>query len=421
MNTLYIGIDVSTQNNQVCAMNFNQDVLFNISFPNNPQGCDNLITAVLAFVDKEKFDSIILTAESTSIYDYHVCAYLTERLTTVNTTIYSVNAKSIANYKKSYIEVEKTDPDDAYLIADFARVGRCKKLRPFRAAQHIALKRLTRERVHLSEQLTREKNYVLNNIYLKISGLMTLPNKDLPFSDLFGASNSSFLTDYSSPFDLSERPVNEIIDYFKKTSKNRCDDYSKIALQFDKAINASYRLDKVAYDPITISIAASMNLIKCIEEQIKVIDNAIEKEMKGLYPSAYQILLSIKGIGPVFAAGILSEIGDISYFSNDASLAKYAGFQWKKNDSGKFVADQKHSANSCNKYLKYYITQATQMSVVHRFDYTYPFYLKKYNEANTHKHRRALVLTSRKLIRLIFVLLRDNKLYVSASSNAVSE
>ena len=116
-----------------------------------------------------------------------------------------------------------------------------------------------------------------------------------------------------------------------------------------------------------------------------------------------------------------SEIGDISYFKSDASLAKYAGFHWKKNDSGNFIADEKHSANSCNKYLKYYITQSTQMSVMHGFDYTTSFYRKKYNEASTHKHRRALVLTSRKLVRLIYVLLRDSKLYVSVSHDTVIE
>ncbi len=336
-----------------------------------------LITIVKAFVDKENFDSIIIAAESTSVsvYDYHVCAYLTDQLSIVNASVntYSVNAKSIANYKKSYIEMEKSDPGDAFLIADFARVGRCNKLCPFRAAQHIAIKRLTRERYHLAEQLIREKNYVLNNIYLKVSGLMTLPRKDLLFSDNFSASNSRFLTEYTSPFDLSERPLNEIVDYFKSTSKNRCDDYDKIASLFDKAIRLSYRLDKAAYNPITISITASINLIQCIENQIKMIDKAIEKEMKGLYPNEYQCLMFITGIGPIFAAGILSEIGDISYFKNHASLAKYAGFHWKKNDSGKFTADEKHSASSCNKYLKYYITQVTQMSVMHGFDYTSSF------------------------------------------------
>lgn len=291
MNTLFVGIDVSTKNNQVCAVNLNQDVFFNLSFPNNPDGCDLLITTVLAFVDKEKFDSIIIVTESTSIYDYHVCAYLSSQLSIVGTSIiiYSVNAKSIANYKKSYIEMEKTDPRDAFLIADFARVDRCKNLRPFKAAQHIALKRLTRERYHLAEQLTREKNYILNNIYLKVSGLMTLPHKDLPFSDNFSASNTKFLTDYTSPFDLAERPLDEIIEYFKSTSQNRCDDYGKIASLFDKAIRSSYRLDKTAYDPITISITASINLIQCIESQIKMVDKAIEKEMKGLYPNGYNL------------------------------------------------------------------------------------------------------------------------------------
>ena len=125
MNTLFVGIDVSTRNNQVCAVDFAQNVFFNLSFPNDPDGCDLLISTVLAFVDKEKFDSIIIVTESTSVYDYHICAYLSSRLSIVGTSvvIYSVNAKSIANYKKSYIEMEKTDPGDAYLIADFARVG----------------------------------------------------------------------------------------------------------------------------------------------------------------------------------------------------------------------------------------------------------------------------------------------------------
>lgn len=315
--------------------------------------------------------------------------------------------------------MEKTDPGDAFLIADFARVGRCRKLRPFKAAQHISLKHLTRERYHLAELLAREKNYVLNNIYLKVSGLMTLPHKNLTFSDNFYAFNTKFLTDYTSPFDLAERPLDEIIAYFKSTSQNKCDDYGKIASLFDKAIRSSYRLDKTAYDPITISISASINLIQCIESQIKMVDKGIEKELKGLYPHGYQSLMSIIGIGPVFAAAILYEIGDISYFRSHASLAKYAGFHWKKNDLGNFTADEKHSANSCNKYLKYYITQANQMSVMHDFDYITSFYRKKYNEASTHKHKRALVLTSRKLVRLIFVLLCDNKLYVPVCHDTV--
>ena len=41
--------------------------------------------------------------------------------------VFCVNPKATANYRKSYIGMEKTDPTDAYLIADFGRVGRTKK------------------------------------------------------------------------------------------------------------------------------------------------------------------------------------------------------------------------------------------------------------------------------------------------------
>lgn len=39
------------------------------------------------------------------------------------------------------------------------------------------------------------------------------------------------------------------------------------------------------------------------------------------------------------------------------------------------------------------------------------FYEKKYAEVTKHKHKRALVLTSRKFVRLVFGLLAKNQLY----------
>lgn len=47
------------------------------------------------------------------------------------------------------------------------------------------------------------------------------------------------------------------------------------------------------------------------------------------------------------------------------------------------------------------------------------FYSRKYNEAATHKHKRAIVLTARKYIRLIYRLTRDNNLYVNPETGEV--
>ena len=43
----------------------------------------------------------------------------------------------------------------------------------------------------------------------------------------------------------------------------------------------------------------------------------------------------------------------------------------------------------------------------------YSYYSKKYREVPKHQHKRALVLTARKLVRLIDALLRNNQIYVA--------
>ena len=43
----------------------------------------------------------------------------------------------------------------------------------------------------------------------------------------------------------------------------------------------------------------------------------------------YQCLTSIPGVGLVYAAGIIAEVGQIERFENQAKLAKYAGLHGK--------------------------------------------------------------------------------------------
>ena len=66
--------------------------------------------------------------------------------------------------------MDKTDPLDTFIIADFARCGRITS-EPWRGAQFQALQRLTHHRLHLIECVTREKTYMVSNIYLKFSEL----------------------------------------------------------------------------------------------------------------------------------------------------------------------------------------------------------------------------------------------------------
>ena len=122
------------------------------------------------------------------------------------------------------------------------------------------------------------------------------------------------------------------------------------------------------------------------------------------------VLISIPDIGPVFSAGIMAEIGDINRFGNHAQLAKHAGLAWRQHQSGGFEAQTTRLINSGNRFLKYYLREAA-FSLVRCDKEHNDFYHLKYKEVNRCQHKRALALTARKFVRLVFVLLKDNHLY----------
>lgn len=212
--------------------------------------------------------------------------------------------------------------------------------------------------------------------------------------------------------DIANTSIENLITFLIDKSKNRFSNPEATAEILQRAARDSYRLDKALYDPLNATIAASLNCIKALEKEVKSLDKAIEKAVKGFGNHQYQCLMSIPGIGPVFAAGIIAELGDITKFSNQACVAKYAGLTWRKKQSGNFTADNTFLTKTGNKYLRYYLLEASA-SVIRHIDEYSAYYQKKSDEALVHKHKRALALTSRKLVRLIFALLRNNQLYTS--------
>lgn len=417
LSTLFIGIDVSSSSNVVCAIDFNSTKHLQFSVSNNHIGAVKIAETLILFLSQNKFKYLIIALESTSFYSIHIANFLAseERLLAFNPYVYCLNPKMISNYRKSFIGMSKTDPLDAFIIADFARVGRI-NTNPWRGSQFLALQRLTRHRLHLVDSLTREKTYMVSNIFLKFSEFSVLKDEEHPFCSNYGSTASAILTEFLSTEDIVNLPVEELVDFICQKGKNRFSDPLHTATLLQEAARNSYRLDKCLYEPLTISIASSFNCIKAYETEIKALNTAIEKTIKGINTTEYQSLLSIPGIGPVYASGILAEIGSISAFNSQDALAKYSGLTWTQHQSGNYSADDTQMSKAGNSYLRYYLIEAAN-SVKNNIPEYRAFYYKKFAEVKTHQHKRALALTSRKLIRLIFGLLANNQLYSSKRVN----
>ncbi|NVF11726.1 IS110 family transposase [Anaerococcus sp. AGMB00486] len=411
LTTLFVGIDVSARTNVCLAMDFNSNVLLKLNVPNNQTGADTLKAKLLDLIQRYDFKTTIVALESTSFYGMHISNFLSadEELIPHNVYVHPLNPKMISNYRKSFIGLGKTDLIDAYIIADFARVGRI-TTEPWKGPQYLALQRLTRHRLHMAECITREKAYMVSNIFLKFSELAVLKESDHPFSSNHTATAEAILTEMLSLEDLIRLSSEELIEFVCSHSKNRYLNPEEVCKLLKKAARDSYRLDKTLYEPLTVSIASSFNCIETYEREIKSINKAIEKTLKGLCSDAFTVLQSIPGIGPIFASGILSEIGDIHAFHSADALAKYAGIYWNRHQSGAFEADNTSMVKAGNKYLRYYLIEATNSIRCHEPSFA-AYYRKKYDESKTHNHKRALALTSRKTIRLIYSLLDKNQLY----------
>lgn len=412
MSTLFVGIDVSSKSNLLYAMDFDKNKLLQAAFSNNQPGASQLAQLIADCMQRHpELNTVVVALESTSVYSVHIANFLAscELLLPYNPYVFCINPKMTANYRKSFIGMAKTDALDAFIISDFARVGRI-DTDPWRGCQYLALQRLTRHRLHLSECITREKSYMVTNLFLKFSELQLLDDDSQPFSDIYGVTSSSVLTEYLSPEEIVAAPEEDLLQLLAQKSRNHIPDITQTAALLKKAARDSYRLDQCLYEPLNVSLACSFNCIDAFKKELKAIDNAIGRIIKGMNPNAFTILQSIDGIGPVFAAGILSEIGDISAFHSSDALAKYAGLTWSRNQSGAYDAEDTSITKAGNRYLRYYLGEAANSVRRHIPEYR-EYYAKKYSEVPKHQHKRALALTSRKFVRLVYGLLAKNQLY----------
>ena len=405
---LFVGIDVSSQSLDVCFLDSDSNVLHQGQLPNDINGASKIKELIMEFSGIIKYDAIKVGMESTSVYSFHPATFLAEDIDLKELGIEVVvqNPKAIARFKGLF-EEDKTDKIDARRIADFLRLD-LHGNSVIKEEKYVALQRLTRSRYQLIEQMTECKQHFLENLYYKCN---TLP-RDTETS-VFGATMMDLLTDSLSLDEIAEMEIDQLAEILQQKGRGRFSDPEKLAKAINKAVRDSYRLGKVLQGSVDVVLATYSMMIKTIKEQIKELDKAIEKLLEAIPES--QCLMSIPGIGKVYCAGILAEIGQIERFEDQAKLAKYAGLYWKRKQSGSYESERTSLTRTGNHYLRYYLIEAANS--VRRYEPVYnEYYQKKYKEVPRYQHKRALVLTARKLVRLVDVLLRNHQLYTPERS-----
>lgn len=406
VKTLFVGADVGLDTVDICYL----DVLGNklnpkrLVFENNLPGSQELIEHVAQTMPKHGLESIMFGIEATSFLGWHLEVAIQDSpvLWKFMPSVFCFNPSQVKAHKKALGLIQKSDPIDAFAVADRLRCGRLPKPVAFNFP-YIALQRLTRLRFHLADYMSREKNIFLSVLFLKFSSLR---QSDI-FSNNFGAASLAIINDFMTVDEIAARPLDDLIDFLVDKGNSRFTDPAKTAKQLKEAASKAYRLHSDLHKPVNFALKTTAENIRFYSKQMAITDAQIKKQIS----SFENPLRSVKGIGPVFSAGLIAEIGDIKRFPHDDALASYAGLVWRFSKSGRNqLAEDTSITGAGDAYLRYYITESANLVRQLVPEYA-AFYQKKYNESKTHKHRRALVFTARKLVRLVFALLRDNKNY----------
>ncbi len=402
---LFVGIDVSSQDNVVCCLTLQEEKrpLCRFSVANNRPGILEFQDRIISLVHKHGFDQVLFGLEHTGCYSTHVAIYLQHHLSfdCPDVKVYVFNPSLIRDFKKShYLDAPKNDRVDAWFIASRLRSGHLPH--PFTLNEPLlALQRLTRARLHLVRELTRNSNILMTNLYLKFSDYTVGP-----FSNKLSATSLAVMEEFDSAEEIANISLDQLVGFLVERGKNRFDDPARVAKTLQKAARSSYRLPQSMADSINLAMASLIRVIRTLQEQIKSLNKAIEDHLATIP----QTLDTVPGIGPIFAAGILAEIGDINQFKNHRQLAKFSGLAWTEHQSGNFKAAQSRLILSGNRYLRYYLMEAANSVRVHDPVFA-RYYAQKLAEPKTFATKRALALTARKLVRLVDSLLRTNRIY----------
>jgi transposase len=312
------------------------------------------------------------------------------------------NPKLVAKFKDGLVlRSPKNDDRDALDVAARLRFGEL-PVSYVPSDFWQGLRRLTRYRYRLSKALSREKNRFQSYAFLKCSDWKRVK----PFSDFLGATSVALLTEFTVT-ELQEMTHDQLVDLITRRGRGRFDDPTATARAVRRALRTSYPIDPPMDEMVTAALSASWDHIRYLKRSMKRLDRLIARSID-LVPNP---IITIKGLGAVITAGILAEIVDVLRFPEEKHLAQYMGLSWRKHSSGGFVSQNTRLTKVGNLYLRYYFILGANLLRQHNLEYK-AYYWRKYQQVSKYQHKRALVLTARKLVRLVHALLTKNESYV---------
>ncbi len=388
---LFVGIDIAKRNHEASVIAQDGSVVRKaMRFANSQAGYNKFMDMVRSLKEP-----VVFGMEATG----HYWLTLYTHLRNDGFTVHVINPIQSDALRGMYIRKTKTDSVDSVIIADIIRFGRyCET--SVEPGDLQAMRELCRQRfyiIDMASDLKRKVIALLDQVF---------PEYEKLFSDTFGVSSMELLSQYTTPEEMLSVSSQQLAEILEKASRGRLG--AEKAVEIQNAAKNSFGI-VMASCSFSLIIRQYIEQIRSLESSVDIFDTEIARLLSGFDTQ----LTTITGVGSTLAAVILSEIGgDIRRFSSPAKLAAYAGVDPTVKQSGDFSGTRMKMSKRGSPYLRRAIWLASTVAAF-KDPAIHALYERKRAEGKD--HMTVIGHICRKMISIIFAVLRDNTPYVPAA------
>jgi transposase len=367
------------------------------AFHNDSHSFDKFLERLCKFKEEQMLEDIVVGFESTGPYAEPICQYLRNK----SVKLVQVNPMHTKRLKElTGNSPNKTDKKDPRVIADVISLGHSLTvIVPEGAAAH--LRRLTQARERAIERRTAMNNQLQHLVFVIFPELVHTI-KACTKTGMY------LIKHFSDPKKLVFAGIEELNDIIRKISRGRfgADRAEKLYDAARKSIGITEGKDSILFE-----IAHLVSRIEGENSYVEELEKQMDEYLKQIPYS--QSILSIKGIGNVTTAGLIGEIGDFRKFGTISDVLKLAGLDLYEISSGAYQGSRRISKRGrafMRKLLFFAAINTTRKNGILHGPY-------QRHLAKGMPRIKALIAIARKLIGIIFALVRDHSEYIADYSS----
>lgn len=295
-------------------------------------------------------------------------------------------------------DFSRTDPKDAYLIADLAREGRFHHHQVF-SPEAEAMHRLSITYDKLRK--SRQRHYarlraLLERVFPELLKILTLDS----------LTGHHLLKHYLFPKDFLRLDLDGEAARLRALSRNQHGRETLLALQKQARHTLGVAMSQEQQQAQRLSARAWLRLIETLETEIDEVATALIRLSK---KTPYHVpLVSLKGISDLLAALFLAELRDPTPITHVKQIERLAGLNLYVHDSGRYQGRRRisHMGNARLRWVLYRMASETSKYVPE----IRSKYLRRRLAGQTNRTKN-LVATIPSMLALVMTLLRERRPY----------